>query len=349
MNGEAALAGVTEPSATSSTEPSAGTNYTRSDVSSNGEIAQEYWLQTTATSSNGPFTNSNSLGYGDLMAAIAPQHGGACTTSVIGDWGGGTAGNAVALADLNNSVHGNYPQPNASRIDNKPGWTISGAPSSSILAYQSGGYHPFNTTQTCPFYTGTGSTAAAVGLGRNLGTGNGDYGVNNWFFTFAPKVQLTCVLDSNFAPQGSGGAVDSCTIFGGDNQGTQDYVNLPLYDASTSNFSVHIEVAASGASPSTGINVGTLDGSTCTVAVLTYVYQGDHSITVYQGSTCAEPLSSMTNLGTLTATGSVSGGGYADRFSFFSGGSQGMTMNSAHWIYIGAWLGDYWYGGPTGW
>jgi len=173
--GEFIYAGLSESGGT----VSAGTNFTLLDAMTGTSSAQwvpEYWIQTSAASTNGPYSDSTSASYGDQIVAFAPQQGGTCGVSAVMDWTGGTNGSAITAAALQSSTKGGAAQPNSDRAydggnsdRHAPGWVYTG----SAIKFSSSAYAPLQTTRTCPFYTGSGSGTLGLDLPTSDTSGTG--------------------------------------------------------------------------------------------------------------------------------------------------------------------------------
>ncbi len=281
----------------------AGTNYTFLDTqtaTTSAQLLPQYWLQTTATATNAPYSNASAADYSDQMSSFGKQQTGTCGVSTIIDWGGGTNGNVPAAADLYNGTHGDAHQPNADRAaetaygSNAPGTWVA---SNTGLKYNTTAYAPLVNTVNCPFYVGSGTTTAAVGVDMPTSvTGVG--GDSLTFDTNATTVTAGTCMETT-APTTASATTDVFTLGRGDNS---DYANVQWNTNGT--VGTWALEAKSGGTVSSTFN---WVSNTWYWIQLTYVgVTGSHALKVYSftGSKCT---GTSTLMGTVTSASAAVG------------------------------------------
>lgn len=297
----------------------AGSGFTLLDASS--AMNPEYQIQATKTATTGQLTDSTSTGYAIGMAAFAPDAGGPCDITGLIDWSGGSNGATVAASDAQTSAHGLNSQ-GTSIFSHFGAFVVA---SGAGLTYNTAAYQPLATSRNCPFYSGSGT--GTLGLDHASNTAGG---VQYWFITQQPNVTAAACI-STTAPTGlqSGYGLDTMSIHGGF-QGNGDYVNLQ-WNSSSNKWALEAPGGSAG-STTTWLQ------NTQYWILLTYKQQGRHTISIYQGCGANPTLQE-----TITATGVVSGGGFADVVNFGNSGND-TWPSSYHWYY-GAAIVDILYGG----
>jgi hypothetical protein len=310
----------------------AGTSFTLLDQTAT--LNPEYWLQTTATATTGAFVDASTTDSAVGMAAFGPNVNGYCDSTMIIPWDGGSNGVTPTTTTLQNSTHGGQAQPNADGIAaaRRPGWVI--VASAADITYTTAAYSPLATTRNCPFYSGSGT--GAVGLDRDTVAVGGN--VAYYFETAQPRVTLGACI-STTTPVTNTGTADILHISGGHNTGNPDYALLQWNSGGTAG-SAKWGLESPGATTATS-TTNWVQGTWYWIR-LEYNQASLHKLYIYtfSGSKCS---GTPTLQETLTkANGAVAGGGPADNFGYFIGGS--MTYASGtHW-YIGASAGDILYG-----
>jgi len=310
--------------------PTAGTNFTLIDGS--GSLWPEYWIQTTATATNGPFTVSASYN-AVAMTAFARNAGGSCSETMIFDWSGAVNTTAVSTTNLAASTHGGAAQANADGVANPPGWNAAG--SGITFTTNSLAYSPLANSRTCPFYSGladgSGLTCVHCGLQFATSTGAGTGG-GYYFQSNQPNASLwACVATDT--PVSHNGTIDVLAISGGDNGiDNPDYVNLQMNsNGATTNFA--LEHLGGGA---TVYSTTQWAQNTKYGIRMTYKQAGLHTIEIYNG--CGN---NPTKLETLTSNSAVSGGGTADKMALFGNANSYATGTN---FFVGAVALDTLYG-----
>ncbi|MGA2571152.1 MAG: Ig-like domain-containing protein [Terracidiphilus sp.] len=329
MNGEFVYAGLSSDGGTNS----AGPNYTLLNPmtgTSSTQWVPEYWIQNTKTSTNGHYTNATVADYGDQMAAWAPQQPGSCGVSAVIDWGGGTNGNTPAVADLEASTHGDYSQPNADRAmtsdEDAPGVWHAYA---NGITYNTNAYVPLQTTRNCPFYSGSGTTAAQVGLDQpTSNTGNDP---ETLIFDTPAETVTAWICMEGTMPTSVRGTDDVFLIGRAENN---DYANIQ-WNSNGSTTSWELETKGGTPSTTVGWKQNTWYGFS-----LTYSGNGgNHSLSVYSFPS-PKCQGTATLMQTITAQGV--GAGPADSIRVF--GTYANEYPSGYHWYMGAILLDYLYG-----
>jgi hypothetical protein len=307
-----------------------GTNYSLVDGSSNsyGSTGYAYWSQTTATGDNGAWSNSANAGYFASLISFAPALTGSCDSTGLINWQGGTDTGSITAANLASGTFGLNPQPNAERLSRQPGWVTGIGGGSATPVYSAASYQPLYTSMNCAGFagTGTGPTGHQVGVALTLTGGNvGESGPRLYILSTQTNASIIFPLWFTNGSNSSVFNVDSVAIGGALTLGTgnTDYANLNIVGNGTS-------IVATLEAPGGNSGTLTVDYNYCYVYIIKFVTAGVHTIKVYKAATvattgCAEPLSSMTLAGTLTASGSVSGGGNPSYIGVFSQGSMSST------------------------
>lgn len=306
----------------SATTPTAGTNFTLLDGAS--VLWPEYWIQTTATATTGPFTSSN-LGYAVALSAFAPAYSGTCDTSVVLDYHGGTPGNAVNTTTLNGTSGNSYQdgaqrggnvQPNSDRNydgianTNAPGWTVGGT--SANLTYVSDSAVPFATTLNCPSYSGTANSGTVL----RWTTANGVTGNATYFFPMPTPSSIAVGLCFWSDYSATDTFINDTWVLRAGN----DYVNMIL-DNVGSGVRVSIEAPGGGSGTYTLPNP-----SSKYWLAWQWNTGGTHHLNVYNG--CG---SNPALLQSLNATAKASGGN-ASQLQLGNGGfSDGANNPGHHW------------------
>jgi len=319
-NNEIVFSGMQSDSGT----VTAGTNFALLDNVS--RLFPEYWIQTTATSTNGPFSNGTSSLYAIGMSAFGQNHAGTCGATAVIDWNGGTNSGTPNATTVLASLHGINAQSNAILGSYNPGVTV--AASGAGLTYNTAAYQAFGSSITCPFYAGSGTGSNTLGLDH---AGGGGTGLVEVFFETAQTTAVVQTCISTTATQTSGKSLDALAIFANSNRGNADYVNLQ-WNSDGVNGIWKIETHAG---TTTAFTNHWTTNSQYTVRE-TFVQAGQHSISIYSG--CGH---NPTLIETQTANASVSGGGPPAQVDIGYAGND--TWTAGHW-YFGAVCFDTLYG-----
>jgi len=308
----------------------AGTNFTL-DANTNN-LYSEHWVQTTKTATTGPYTDASSVSYGIGMAAYGQNHAGTCGASAIIDWNG--CGSSFTTGTVQASTYGDQAQPNADKLAHPPGIVFSG--SGTGLSCNTSAYQPLATTRSCPFYSGTGAGSNTLGLDHASGTAGGlalYFDTTNGDTTASTCIQTTASPGVSSACPGGSCGLDSFVIFGGDNTGNADYVNLAWGAGAAHPW--QMEPKCGGTPTYTGTNLWAANSKY--FVVNKYHQAGQHEIYIYTGCGASPPL-----LLHITSSCTISGGGPADQIHLGNGGNDTWSTG-ADWYY-GAVCLDYIYG-----
>lgn len=198
----------------------AGTNFALNNNA--GTNFPEYWSQGTATATTAPFTGTNSSGWRSTMNAIGQKNSGTCSADGFVDWHGGINGSNPTTSD--SIVYGLTNQPNTDD-SLSPGIHLAGTIAGSIT-YDTASYIPYNATETCPSYTGSGTEGNQVGLAHTANTSSTN--VDFVFLNNLPVVWATCTMSSNVLTGGQ--TADMCGIQDDSAVFTFDYI-ITHFDA----------------------------------------------------------------------------------------------------------------------
>jgi hypothetical protein len=302
--------------------------------SASDALYPEYVIQTSATASNGSYTNATGTNaFAALMSAFAPKQSGLCGASMVLDWSAGSNGSTPASADLQSSTHGNKPQPNSDRClgcnggATPGGWTNVGAAG---ITYSSTGFQALQTARHCPFYTIPGTSSVGL-VGASSTTTSGP----------------TIAFDSSSATTTAFGCFMTDTPIA--NAGTFDLWRLGVND--NSDF-VNIQMNSNGGSgtfltemPSGTVSTPTINWSPNTWygIRLTETVGGTNKseFYTYSGAGCS---GTPTLIGTQTGAHSA---GTLRTNSVTPLGASADTYTAGTHFYSSAVLVDYLYGSAT--
>lgn len=303
-NGEMVVASGISDSATAWT---AGTNFTLLD--SSNPFWHQYWIQTTATATTSPFTNT-SVAYALQTAALVQDNGtyGSCDADMV--WvPTGTSGNTPAVADLVSGTSGWAPQLDSQIVftGTDPNWVLG--TSAAHLTYTNSATVGFKTALTCPVYSGNGTGSVVLTHDTTSTTGNGN--VQWWFANTNSTVTAISAVRSPDWTSASSGTIDTFELGDDSGQFSADYALVQM-NASGASTSFELECKNGAVA-----NQFSWAAGTWYVFQLHYVQGGQHSVDIWSwdGTT-------LTTVGSITCTATTAGSGPAVFTGHFVGTSQ---------------------------